>query len=241
MFGDPEDVVDGADAAAAEAAVVADDPAAEEGDKPKKVTIPLEEYEALQRKARDRAAAERTDRGSTTDARPAEASKMQDRIAAREDRLTRLRIAAKAGNEDAQVLVDTLETVQESEQRQLFRMEMRDVPEAQRTQVRELMEQTRLTSPYAAYKLLRADRADELEVENRTLREQVTKKDVPRPKVEGTKMPSVTARAATKDAPKDIPYDEWIEGMKDPDTRKALKSRKAAGAKIVMGAETRRR
>ena len=43
MFGDPEDVVDGADAAAAEAAVVADDPAAEEGDKPKKVTIPLEE------------------------------------------------------------------------------------------------------------------------------------------------------------------------------------------------------
>lgn len=242
MFGDPEgnDVVEPEVAGGAEgAAEVAGEEAAEAKEEPKrKVTIPLEEYEALQRKAREtggRAGAESGVRANTTDNRAPEAKALQDRVAARDNRLARLRMAAEAGNEDAQVLVDTLETVQESEKRQLYRMEMRDVPESKRGAVREVMDQRGLSSPFAAYKWLRSEEADTLENEVKDLRAKLAEGGKPKPKVEGTKMRSeVKQPSSNGSANQEVTPDEWIAAMNDPEKRQTFKAAKAKGTlKIV--------
>jgi hypothetical protein len=206
----------------------------------KTVTIPFDEYMSLktQREAQNRARAESGTRSTTTDDRAPEAQAMSDRISARADRLVRLKAAAKAGNEDAQVLVDAVETVQESEQRQLYRMEMRDVPEAKRAEVQATMRREGFGSPFAAYKWMRGDEADALEIENKTLREKLAEKDRPRAKVEGTKMRSEVGRSSAKtsaDGTIEISAADYARDSADPVKWAQFKAARRSGKLKIFG------
>jgi hypothetical protein len=239
MFGDPEDTgtTDSAVESGEDAAVETADDSADggRGKTGKTVTIPFDEYMSLktQREAENRARAESGARGlNTTDERAPEARAMSDRIAQREDRLVRLRVAAKAGNEDAQVLVDAVETVQESEQRQLYRMEMRDIPESKREAVQAAMRKNGITSPFAMWKFMRGDEADTLEMENKDLRAKLADKDRPRVKVEGTKMRSEVGRSSGKtnaDGVIEISAADYARDSSDPAKWAQFKAARRAG------------
>ena len=246
MFGDPEDAgtVEADAAGGGDAAAVADVDAggAEEAPK-KKVTIPFEEYESLKRKAREGeggAKVERSERATTTDSRSPETIAQQRRVDEEEDLMSRLKFTAEQRDKDGN-LVDPYTAAQFAlykrnlavEQRNLYRMEMQDVPDSKRELVRDVMAKKGFTSPYAAYRFVRGDEADTLEQENRDLKARLSEKDKPKAKVEGTKMPAAVGRTGKDGGPKDIPYQEWVEGMADPARRKALKAAKRAGAKIV--------
>ena len=146
---------------------------AEGGSEPEKVTIPAAEYHALQGVAETKNAlaqelartqaeleAART-RPPTTGADDASAQRAE--IGARDARISRLRMAANAGNEDALVMVDVLEEAQRAARQSLFLTEMSEIPQADRQAVKDMMKETGAPSPAVAHKLLRGEKYGTLE------------------------------------------------------------------------------
>lgn len=70
----------------------------------------------------------------------------------------KLRAAAEAGNEDAQVLVDAIDEARAMGRSVRFEMEMAAIPEADRADVERIMKETGAPSPKLAQKLLRGER-----------------------------------------------------------------------------------
>jgi len=243
MYGDPEDVA--TDAAAVDdsqpAGTDAADATTDSGEgKSKTVTIPFDEYMSLKKKREEENRARKVESGErdhATDTRSPDTRTLQRNVSNREERLARLRMAAREAEKqgvtdsDAHVLLDVLETAQEAEQRQLFRMEMRDIPESKRDAVLEAIRK-RGGSPWATYKWLRGDEADVLEAENKSLREQVEKGRAPKPKVEGTKMPAAVARGAAaknEDGVIEISPADYARDSTDPAKWAAFKKARREG------------
>lgn len=185
---------DGADEARTDAAAVADGDANGANDK---VSIPRHEYEAREREkaqaqalkeenARLKAEAEAR-RNPPTD-RASEADKTRASIEKRERHMARLREARDGGDEASDVLLTALETVQESEQRTLYRLQMADIPDAERDEVKAFMREQGITMPAVARQLMRGTKYETLESENARLKAELAAKGKPAPKVEDTRI-----------------------------------------------------
>jgi hypothetical protein len=113
-----------------------------------------ERVNALEKQVADlKAVAE--SRSTTTDTRGSEADEQRARIQKREKYLQRLEVAANAGNEDSDALLEVHRGALEAEQRTLYRLEMMDVPSDERDEVKEFMKRYGVNSPSVAQQLLR--------------------------------------------------------------------------------------
>lgn len=236
MFNDPE-------AAEVAAPVAGDEPvagAAEDGGKEgaadeRKVAIPREEYDSLvesSRKRREleaenqRLRSESNVRSTTTDNRAGDADNLRQRLAERAQYISQLRVAAENPNNiDARALMAVHDSIQEMEYRQLFRLEMEDIPKDKREAVKRYMVENRQSSPLAAYREMRAPEADSMEAEVASLRARIAELEKPKAKVETTRMPgSVTkpSKPADTNGKMVMTPDEYAEGMNDPEKRKDI-------------------
>lgn len=188
-----------------------------------------EQFNALKAE-NERLKAERESR-TTTDNRGSEAEERRNQIAARADRIARLRIAAKT-NEDAAVLVDTLEITQESEQRQLYRLEMSEVPKDERAEVQAFMRERGLSSPAIAHQMMRGgSRFETLAEENRRLRAEIEEAKKPKPKIEGTRIVGKSSATVTKksDGVLSMNVQQYNDEMATPEGREKIRAARREG------------
>lgn len=210
-----------------------------EGSGSKKVTIPEHEYTALQgTRAREEALKEENARlkaqaeavRTPPTANTSDAEKTRASIERRERHMARLREAAEGGDEASQVLLSSMEVVQESEQRTLYRLQMADIPASEREAVKKYMAEQGIAHPAVAQRLMRGERFESVEQENARLKaeNEALKKGKPAPKVEDTRIvgsPGGSRGPATKKgAP--IPLAEYHKRMRD-DPAKTIADRKA--------------
>lgn len=203
----------------------------------KKVTIPFDEYISLKTDREERNRARATESGvrvTTTDTGTSEAAEQRKRIDDEDALIQRLQLNADAGDEYAKAQLALAKRTAQANRETLYRLEMFDVPEAKRELVKDVMRKRGMQSPFAAYKLVRADDADTLEATVKELRAKLEAKDTPRVKVESTKMRSAVSGPASKGSgPKEVTPQEWIEGMRDTSTRAAFKAAKAKGELVI--------
>lgn len=230
--------------------------AADDGDANGKVSIPRHEYNAIREaREREKALAEENARlkaeAESRRSAPPTASdpKVEDLQAqiAEEERYVRLLEKSKAeGNENAAALLvmhrASLRAQKEalaSEERMTFRLEMQDIPEAERAPVYEYMKTTGVTRPSVARQLMRGGKQFEtLAEENARLKaenEAMKKGRVAKPPVEDTRIvgsPGGARAPAKKGAP--ITLDDYHERMRrDPAGTTA--ARKAGEFTIKVG------
>jgi len=221
-----------------------DDIATEGGDEPKKVTISQQEYLALktarEKHKADLAELERLKATNgvrtTTDNRNSEADDQRKLVNAREERLRKLRLAADSGNEDAQIMVDAVEVALESERRTLYRLEMQDIPESLRGDVKSFMSEHGVKSPSVALELVRGKKYPSLEAEIADLRKQLDEKSKPKPKVETRVVGAPKAKASNiENGVEFVTLAEYTARMDDPALRHGTRKARDAGKLKVRG------
>lgn len=238
---------DGADEARTDAAAGADDGDAN-GKADDKVAIPRHEYNAI-REARERekalteelarVKAEAEQRRNPPTAGGSEAEITQKSIDKRQKYIARLEAAAEAGNEDAEALLVVHRDALEAEQRTVYRLQMADVPEAEREKVRAFMREKGITMPAVARQLMRGESYETLEAElARTKAElaEAKKGKLAKAAVEDTRIvgsPGGSRSPAAKEG-EAIPLAEYHKRMRD-DPAQTIADRKAGKFTIKVG------
>lgn len=211
----------------------------EGGEKP--VSISAHEYGILRdARAREKALAEENERlkreaesraTTTTDTTREDDFQMTD--AERKAYRAELKAAAKAGNRDAAALLVGIEAADEAriERRNMrFEMELRDIPEAKRDEVKKYMQETGAPTPAIAYKLMRGGEAATLEAEVLRLKQENEALKKGKPRVEGTRIAGLPG-ASDDDGTPAISLDEYNARMrKDPN--KTIAERRAGKFRI---------
>lgn len=170
---DPKAAGDGGGDAAGEAAGEGGDDKATS-----KVSIPRHEYDGLQEASR-RAKALETElaEARTNGAKPPTASPEVDDqrkvVQQREKSLAKLRAAAEAGSEEAQIVLDAREDALDVERRMLYRMEMQEIPAGERAEVKKFMDEKGIGSPAIANELMLGKKAPGLSAKIAELEAQV--------------------------------------------------------------------
>lgn len=166
------------------------------------------------------------DQRTTTDDRGSEADEMRRKVVERENRLRWVNQLADSGDEGAKALRDTLEVTLESEQRQLYRLEMAEIPKEDRAEVQKLMTERRLRSPADAYERLRGGhRYETLAEENARLRKELETKSRPAPNVDRRVVGDAKAGASKmENGVETITLQEYNRRMADPALWKETKT-----------------
>lgn len=264
MFGDPEAGTDAPPAETVEETAIdageGESGSEDEGQegKPKKVSIPLDEYISLktgresEKAELARLRAERETR-TTTDSRVSEADEARNSLEEQERQLEndrqymrRIEAVAKAnpgpeGDEARAALavvrtaVRASERSVQSEQRVLYRLEMAEIPKDKQQAVKELIDKTPgLKSPALAHRFLKGDEHETLAQENERLRKENEKLKTPGPKpptpIRGGSKASVTTNGV-----EEITLAEYTARMSDP-LRMNETKRARDGKKLVVKA-----
>lgn len=206
----------------------------------KKVTITSHEYVTL-KEAREqqkaladenaRLKAEREARGTPPTPSGGEAEDARKQVEARQDYIARLEVEAKGGNEAAAALVSIHRSALESEQRTMYRLEMFEIPEGERDEIRKFMAQEGLRSPALARQFLRGGKFDDVAKDNARLRAEIEALKKNRPTIEGTRIVGdapVTGRKKESGVEELTPA-EYAKRMSDPKTVTATIAARRAG------------
>lgn len=169
---------------------------------------------------------ELADKRNTTDDRMSESDELRKKVADREQRLRWVNQLADSGDEGAKALRDTLEVTLESEQRQLYRLEMSEIPKEDRGEVEKLMRERRLRSPADAYERLRGGhRFETLSEEVARLKKELEAKSRPAPVVDRRVVGEAKAGASKMENGIEIvTLQEYHRRMADPALWKETKT-----------------
>jgi hypothetical protein len=209
----------------------------------KRVTITSHEYVTLKASRESAKAqsdelaqlrAERATRGTPPTPASGEADDARKQVELRQDYIARLKAEANGGNEAAGALVAVHESALASEQRVVYRLEMFDVPEKERPEVRKFMDDHGLQSPALARQFMRGGQYDAVSQENARLRAELDRYKTNKPAVEGTRIvgePAVLPKKTT--GPEEVSGEEYVRRMNDPTTKVATLNARRNGGLII--------
>lgn len=234
--GTPEEIVDDSENAGTPASL---DGAESDTSEDSKVTISRGELGVWKTKAervntleKQIAVLEARAESKATDRNGSEASEQRKTVDKLQNYLQRLDVAADSGNEEADALRTVYRGSLAAEQRTLYRLEMYDVPEAERDEVKSFMRDNGLHSPAVAQQLLRGGTKYhdlQKQVDRLTKELETTKK--PTPKIESRVVGESRARVhqESKNGEEMITLAEYTERMNDPARRSATKVARDGG------------
>lgn len=176
---------------------------------------------------------------NTTDSRGSEVEEQRKQLQEDERYLARLEIAAESGNEDAKVLraavrksVAAQKSAIESEQKTSYRLEMFEIPEARREEIRAFMRDHGVGSPAVAKRLIDGGRTDEMQKEIDRLKAEVEEAKKPKSKAQDTRIvPGRTGSVSNtkSDGSLSLNVSDYNKEMQTPEGRAKIKAARAAG------------
>lgn len=214
----------------------------------KKVTVPFDEYIALKVAAeqRNKAEAEKGARSTTTDtshseaaAQRAQADELRAQLAEDERYLARIEEAAKSGNEEARAAVAvhrsavrSAKASLEAQEKTAHMLEMFEIPEAERAEVKQFMATEGIKSPAVARQYMRGGTKYETQAQEiARLTAALAEAQKPKPVIEPTTVRGAAKASMEKkaDGVQVISLTNYQRDMADPVKARSLIALRKAG------------